>query len=98
MQSVVALLADGIEGEVYFLQTGQTTQFSCTVLQSLNLVESQREHSDVGRKKVDGYELIVVQKELFKTLVVRVVEEREIFDVVVHQGQLSQCFDVAEVE
>lgn len=52
----------------------------------------------MGRHKVDRDELIVVQKQLFYAFVVGVVEEREVFDVVVHQRQLSQSFNIVQVE
>lgn len=65
MQSVVPLFADRIESEIYFLQTGQSTQLPRGIFESLNLVESHRKHSEVGRQKVDRSELVVVQEQFF---------------------------------
>lgn len=62
------------------------------------MVEGQREHSDAGRQKVEGNQLIMVQKQLFYALIVGVVEEGEVFDVVVHQRQLSEGFNVAQAD
>jgi hypothetical protein len=87
VKTVVPFLSDGVESEVHFLKVGQPTQFLGSGLQSLDEVESGREDSEVGGKVVQNSDLVVVDEEFFKAFAVGVVEEAEVFEVVVLQRQ-----------
>lgn len=97
MQSVVRSLPDRVKGEVDFLQLTQQSQLSGVAVQLLDSVEGYREDLQIGGQVVQLGDLVVVHKHLLDVVVVLVVEEGQLCEVAVLQGDLVQSLQTVQV-